>query len=73
MGKHKILIESGFGNYLIGKKPKALANAFLYYDPSLLLWVDEIICDKYALEGEKKWAKKGYLACELSIRLEKKE
>lgn len=69
MENHKILIESGFGNYLIGKKPKAIANAFLYYDPSLLLWVDEIICDKYALEGEKNWAEKGYLVSELSIRL----
>ena len=72
MERHKILLESGFGNYLIGKKPKALANAFVYYEPSLLLWADEIICDKYAFEGEKYWAKKGYLASELSLRLGKK-
>lgn len=71
MEKHKILIESGFGNYLIGKKPKAIANAFLYYEPSLLLWIDEMVCDKYALEGEKYWAETGSLVSELSIRLEK--
>jgi hypothetical protein len=45
MKKNSILIDSGFGSYLKGEKPKAIANEFLYYNPSILLWVDEMYCD----------------------------
>ena len=58
MKRHKILIQSGFGRYLIGMKQNSIGNEFLYYEPSLLLWVDEIICDKHALEGKKKSGQK---------------
>ncbi len=70
MEKHKVIIESGFGNYLVGKKPKGTANAFLYYKPSLLLLIDEIVCDKHALEGERLWAKEGFVISEVFVRLE---
>ncbi|CAD6494580.1 MAG: hypothetical protein EMLJLAPB_00841 [Candidatus Argoarchaeum ethanivorans] len=72
MKRHKILIQSGFGRYLIGMKQNSIGNEFLYYEPSLLLWVDEIICDKHALEGEKIWAEKGYTVSEIFLELKNK-
>ena len=71
MGKHEVIIESGFGNYLVAKKPNAVANEFLYSEPSALFWVDTIICDVHALEGEKRYAREGYLASELFVQLSK--
>jgi hypothetical protein len=72
MERHKILIQSGFGRYLIGMELNSIGNEFLYYEPSLLLWVDELICDKHALEGEKIWAEKGYAVSEIFIELKNK-
>jgi len=70
--KNSILIDSAFGHYLSGLKPDSIANEFLYYNPTILLWADELICDSNALIGELDWAGKGFLASELSIRLSKK-
>lgn len=72
MKKQKIIIASDFGNYLAKRRPKGIANEFLYYEPSLILWADKIICDKYALEAEKLYAKEGSLVSELFILLENK-
>lgn len=66
---HRLLLDSGFGRYLTGKLPKAIANEFLYYQPSLLLWADELICDANAIAVEAKWADAGFLVSELSVVL----
>jgi hypothetical protein len=57
---------------LVGKLPKAIANEFLYYQPSLLLWVDELACDANALAAEAEWAGAGFLVSDLSIKLRDK-
>lgn len=72
MERHKILVQSGFGRYLIGTELNSIGNEFLYHEPSLLLWIDEIICDKHALEGEKIWAEKGYAVSEIFVELKNK-
>lgn len=72
MERHKILVQSGFGRYLIGMEMKSIGNEFLYHEPSLLLWIDEMICDTHALEGEKIWAEKGYAVSEIFIELKNK-
>src|SRR5688572_11464552 len=66
---NRVLIDSAFGSYVAGRKPTAIGNAFLYDEPSLLLWVDEIVCDALALDGERRFASDGWLASELFIRL----
>lgn len=70
MSKHQVLIDSGFGSYLVGRRPSAVGNAFLYDEPTLLLWTDEILCDRHALAGERQLAKDGWLASQLFVRLE---
>lgn len=71
MGKNIILVDSGYGRYLRNDKPKAIANEFFYFNPSLLLWTDEMICDVNALHEEMIWSNKGFLVSELSIELMK--
>lgn len=70
--RHRLLLDSGFGRYLVGKLPKAIANEFLYFQPSLLLWVDELACDANALAAEAEWADAGFLVSDLSIKLRDK-
>jgi len=71
MISNKLIIDSGFGSYLKGEKPKAIANEFLYYNPSLLLLIDEMYCDVNAMKEEEIWADKGFMVSELSLQLEK--
>ena len=71
MKKNSILVDSGYGSYLKGKKPGAIANEFLYYNPNILLWVDEFYCDKNAMAAEEQDARDGFLVSELSLELRK--
>ncbi len=71
MAKHRVVIDSAFGSYAIGRRPTAVGNAFLYDEPTLLLWVDEILCDQHAFAGEKAFAAEGWLASQLFARLAK--
>jgi hypothetical protein len=69
LGKHRVLIDSAFGSYAVGRKPTAVGNAFIYDDPALLLWVDEILCDEHAFAGEKAFAADGWLASQIFVKL----
>jgi len=69
--KNSIILDSGYGGYLKGEKPKAVANEFLYHNPSLLFWTDELVCDSHALREEAMWAQEGFVVSEITVMLEK--
>ena len=69
MIRNRLIVSSSLGRYLVGDHPVAATNSFLYHEPSVLLWADQLVCDYHALAGERSWAGRGVLISEIFAKL----